>query len=82
MTNPQRGSEQDMSTFRRVPYAPEPEAPYYHDALATATMKSNDEATRIGFAWWFVDNCAGRMTPAEAWKSAEWTAILNSKSTT
>ena len=44
-------------------------------------MKSNDEATRIKFAWWFVDNCAGRMTPPVAWNSAEWMAILNSKST-
>ena len=34
-------------------------------------------ATQIKFAWWFVDNCAGRMTAADAWHSAEWQAILN-----
>jgi hypothetical protein len=54
-----------MTTLaRRVPYAPDPQAPDYHDAFNTARMKSNDEATCIKFAWWFVDNCAGRMTPA------------------
>jgi hypothetical protein len=65
--------------FRRVPYAPEPEAPYYHEAFNTARKKTDDEATRIKFAWWFVDNCARWMTAAAAWRSAEWTAILNSK---
>lgn len=36
-------------------------------------------ATQIKFAWWFVDNCAGRMTAADAWHSAEWQAILNKR---
>jgi hypothetical protein len=74
--------EQDMTAaFRRVPAASDPEAPYYYEAERVAIRKDCDEVTRNRFKWWFVDNCAGHMTAAEAWDSAEWTAYLNSRKT-
>jgi hypothetical protein len=62
-----------MTTFRRVPYGSEPGAPEYHDAFNHAFMKTERDDAAAKFAWWYVDNCAGRMTAAEAWERApEW----------
>jgi hypothetical protein len=57
-----------MTTFRRVPYEPDPNAAPYHAAHAyTLTKSANDPAK---FAWWYVDNCIGQMTLPDAWTSA------------
>jgi hypothetical protein len=31
-------------------------------------MKTGSEDAAVKFAWWYVDNCAGRTRTAEAWE--------------
>jgi hypothetical protein len=57
-----------MSSSRRVPYEPDPTAEPYHAAHGYAVLKGSKDPAR--FAWWYVDNCIGKMTVQEAWKIA------------
>jgi hypothetical protein len=57
-----------MTTFRRVPYMPDPNAAQYHEAHAYAVTKSAKDPAK--FAWWYVDNCVGQRTVSNAWTSA------------
>lgn len=66
------------SMVRRVPDANHPDAQYYYEAERVAIRRGHDDVIGNKFKWWFVDHCAGRMTAAEAWDSAEWTAYLDS----
>jgi hypothetical protein len=54
--------------FRRVPYAPDPNAAPYHKADGYAAKKRAKHPAK--FAWWYVDNCADTMTVPDAWASA------------
>ena len=57
-----------MTTFRRVPYTPDPNAAPYHAAHAHAVTKSAKDPAK--FAWWYVDNCVGQLAVPDAWASA------------
>ena len=59
------------TVIRRVPYGSEPGARAYHDAYNHASTKTDDYASCVKFTSWYVDNCAGRTTPADAWKHFE-----------
>lgn len=55
-------------TFRRVPYAPDPNAGPYHAADAHAKTHGSKHPAK--FAWWFVDNHVGKLTVPQAWDRA------------
>lgn len=56
-----------MTTFRRVPYAPDPNAAAYHEAHGYAVKKTAKDPAK--FAWWYVDSGGGQTVP-DAWTSA------------
>jgi hypothetical protein len=57
-----------MSSYRRVPYEPDPNARPYHDAHGYAVLKGSKDPAK--FAWWYVDNCIGKIDMPEAWEAA------------
>ncbi|MFV8050378.1 hypothetical protein [Mycobacterium sp. 48b] len=55
-------------SFRRVPYAPDPNAEPYHAAHSHAQSKGSNHPAK--FAWWYVDNYAGKLNVPDAWQRA------------
>ncbi|WP_078313521.1 hypothetical protein [Mycobacteroides chelonae] len=51
---------------RRVPYVPEPNAAEYHAAHAYAVVKEAKIPAK--FASWYIDNCADKLSVADAWE--------------
>jgi hypothetical protein len=63
-----KGDDAMTGTFRRVPYAPDPNATPYHAAHAHADTHGSKHPAK--FAWWYVDNYAGQLTVPDAWERA------------